>query len=115
MAKNNLLYLNQALDAVNGALTFTRGMNLESFETDELVQNASIRQMEILGEAVKRLDADFIGRYPEVSWSNIVAMRNLLIHEYDEVDVVVVWKTIENDLPLLKNQLEEILKQEEGS
>jgi len=109
MAKNNLLYLHQALDSVNNILKYTSGMDLTSFEANELVQNASIRQLEILGEAVKRLDVDFVKGHPNVGWSRIVAMRNLLIHEYDEIDVVVVWKTVVGDLPTLKRNLDEIL------
>src|SRR3990167_8627757 len=115
MAKNNLLYLHQALYSVNNILKYTSGMDLTSFEANELVQNASIRQLEILGEAVKRLDVDFVKGHPNVGWSRIVAMRNLLIHEYDEIDVVVVWKTVVEDLPTLKRDLDKILGEQGNS
>lgn len=112
MAKDNRLYLKQALDSVNSVLKYTKGVDFALFESDELVQNASIRQMEILGESVKRISEKFLQRHPEIEWLEMIGMRNVLSHEYDEIDLMIVWKTIVEDLPGLKIGLEKILGDE---
>ncbi|MBW2608589.1 MAG: DUF86 domain-containing protein [Deltaproteobacteria bacterium] len=68
-------------------------------------QDAVCRRLEIIGEAANKLHEDFIGKYPQIPWNKIVAMRNILIHEYFSVDLDQVWNTIETDLPILKEQL----------
>ena len=67
-----------------------------------MCHNATIRQIEVIGEAISKLETDFTNNYPEIPWKDIKAMRNILIHEYWQTDVNEVYNTVKNDLPQLK-------------
>lgn len=74
----------------------------EAFERDELIQVWIFHHIQIIGEAAANLGGEFHEAHPEVPWPQIVAMRNVLVHEYFGVDLREVWKTVERDLPALK-------------
>lgn len=76
----------------------------------KMLQDAIIRRIEIIGEAVKQLPPTFKKQYPEIAWKEIAGMRDILIHEYFGVNINVVWKTIQKDIPKLKEQIEELLE-----
>ena len=80
------------------------------FENDELIQVWIVHHLEILGEAAARLGKSFHKQYPEIPWEKIVAMRNILIHEYFGIDLQEVWNTVEYDLPELKQALQALLR-----
>lgn len=78
------------------------------------MQDAVVRNIEIIGEAagnIQKMDPDFIAAHPELPWREMRAMRNLVIHEYFFVDVNIVWTTVKNHLPGLKDQVDELLMQ----
>jgi uncharacterized protein with HEPN domain len=81
-----------------------------AFERDELIQVWVFHHIQIIGEAAGQLGRDFQAAYPEVPWPQIVAMRNVLVHEYFGVDLGEVWKTVERDLPQFKRAIERLLK-----
>jgi len=68
-----------------------------------------IRNLEVIGEAVKSLPPDFKRRYPEIPWRSITALRNVLIHEYFGVDLKIVWRVVQRRLPTLKRHVEVML------
>ncbi|MCC7361924.1 MAG: DUF86 domain-containing protein [Anaerolineales bacterium] len=80
-----------------------------AFAEDELLQSWIVRHLEILGEAVRGLSPQFLAEHPEVAWSDIVGMRNILIHRYFEIDQEAVWAAVERALPPLKAQVEAML------
>ena len=80
-------------------------MSQEAFEEDVKTQDAVIRRIEIIGEAVRRLSVEFCAQYPHIPWRQIRGMRNKLIHEYDRVDLVAVWDVIQQDIPPLIAQI----------
>jgi uncharacterized protein with HEPN domain len=86
----------------------------EAFESDELVQTWIVHYIQIIGEAARKLSDDLRARHPEVPWPQIIAMRNVLVHDYFGVDVEEVWATVERDIPVLKRQVEAILQELEG-
>jgi len=72
-------------------------------------RNAVIRRLEIIGEAARRISDETKSAYQNLPWYEMVGMRNAMIHDYDDVDMVIVWETIQNDLPPLISALESIL------
>ena len=84
----------------------------EQFTTNQLVKDAVIRNLEIIGEATNRLPEDFFAKYHEVEWYKIVSMRNRLIHGYFDVNERIVWITVTKFIVPLKEQLTKILKKD---
>jgi uncharacterized protein with HEPN domain len=80
------------------------------FDQDELVQSWFVHHLQIIGEASARLGQDFHEANPAVAWSQIVAMRNILVHEYFGIDPDEVWNTVERDLPKLGAEIEALLR-----
>ena len=80
-----------------------------AFERDELIQVWMVSHIQIIGEASNALPQEFQMQYPEVPWRNIVGMRHILVHNYFEVDLDVVWTTLERDIPPLKQAIEAML------
>ncbi|MEK7537388.1 MAG: DUF86 domain-containing protein [Patescibacteria group bacterium] len=99
------IYKRHILDAIAKIERYINGVDQKKFAVDELVQDGVVRELEIIGEAVKRLSAKFKTRAPELPWKAIAGTRDILIHEYISVDVEIVWKTIKDDLPILKAAL----------
>ncbi|MEQ9715271.1 MAG: DUF86 domain-containing protein [Candidatus Asgardarchaeum sp.] len=77
---------------------------------DKVIVRTFVRSLEIIGEAVKHLPAEFREKYPEIPWKDIAGIRDKLIHEYFGVDYLIVWKTIRERIPELKKFVERILE-----
>ncbi len=82
----------------------------KSFEQNELIQTWVVHHLEIIGEAASKLGRAFHETHPAIPWAQIIAMRNILIHEYFGMDLEAVWNTIERDLPELKAKLRAIIQ-----
>ena len=80
------------------------------FEKDELIQTWIIHHLSILGEAASKLSEDFKEKHPEISWSKIIGMRNVLVHNYFRIDLEAVWSVIEEDLLELKTAIQKMLE-----
>ncbi|HTC21853.1 MAG TPA: HepT-like ribonuclease domain-containing protein [bacterium] len=79
-----------------------------AFDSDELIQVYILHYLQILGEAAYKVPADFRKKYPEVPWNMIQGTRHILVHDYFQVDLEVVWRVVEKDLPDLKRKLQDI-------
>ena len=112
MTKDHLVYLRHILDAINRIKKYVEGVEYDSFLNNNLVQAGVIREIEIIGEATKRLSQDFRNKYPEIPWKKITGTRDKLIHDYLGVDLDAVWDTVEKDIPLLKDGIEDIINKE---
>ncbi|NUM53184.1 MAG: DUF86 domain-containing protein [Candidatus Hydrogenedentes bacterium] len=99
---NDRLYLEHIRDAITRIESYTAD-GREVFKNTPHVQDASIRQFEIIGEASKRLSAEVKNRHSEIPWRRIGALRDHLIHRYMHVDLEIIWQIVENDLPQLKS------------
>ena len=100
------LYIKHILDAILAIDQFTMNVELEGFLENKLLQDGVVRELEIIGEASKKLSSDFKDSHKELPWQDITGMRDKLIHEYFGVDLIVVWETVKQDLPNLKQKLE---------
>jgi uncharacterized protein with HEPN domain len=81
-----------------------------AFEQNELIQTWFIQNLQIIGEAARSLSSATRNQHPKVPWSQIIGMRNILTHNYFEIDLDIVWAVVEQELPNLKQSFEEILR-----
>jgi uncharacterized protein with HEPN domain len=79
------------------------------FEKDELIQNWFIRHLQIIGEAARLMPEDIQKRAPEIPWTKIIGMRNILVHDYFRIDTDIMWQVVEKELPQLKHSLQSLL------
>lgn len=110
MARDELVYLRHILDAINTVAEYLQGVDEAKFKATRLLQDGTIRQIEIVGEAVRHISKDIRKTYPEIPWQDVADMRDKLIHGYFGVDIEKVWDTAQEDLPVLKQQVLGILK-----
>lgn len=109
--RDQKLYVYDILKAINLIESFVSEMDLEEFNEDLKTQSAVIRQFEIIGEAVKKLDKSLTEKYPNVDWTAVAGMQDLLIHQYFGVDLNLVWQSITEDLPRFKKTMKDIEKE----
>jgi uncharacterized protein with HEPN domain len=109
MNSDDLAYIDHILDCIRKINEFTTGLSLKEFKTNEMVQDAVIRNIEIIGEASKRISTDTKQAYYRIPWKEIAGMRDKLIHDYLGVDIDVVWKTVQQDIPALEKLIKEIV------
>lgn len=104
-------YLNDILESIADVREFTAGMTRESFANDKKTIKAVVRCLEVIGEAASKLPNNIRDMYPEMSWVEIVGMRNRLIHEYFGVDLDILWQTVEEDLEPLDKTVKKIIEE----
>ena len=104
--RERLLDIVEAIDRIQEQAQ--RGRDI--FETDKLVQTWMVHHIEILGEATRAISKELRMGYPKIPWRAMVAMRNVLAHDYFGIDIEQVWATVQGDLPALKTQIEAILQ-----
>ncbi|PJA26885.1 MAG: hypothetical protein CO189_08460 [candidate division Zixibacteria bacterium CG_4_9_14_3_um_filter_46_8] len=103
-------YLLDIVEAARLALDYVSEKSPNDFHADTQCQDAVIRRIEIMGEAARRVSEETRAAHPEIPWNEIVGMRNIVIHKYDGVDLVIVWETIRNKIPPLVKELEGIIE-----
>ena len=106
--KERLQHILEAISKING---FIDGQSKESFLNSDLIQNATLFQFAIIGEAVVNIDRELLDKYP-YPWHNVRSFRNFILHEYHAIEIWIVWETAKNNLPQLKQITETILKNE---
>jgi uncharacterized protein with HEPN domain len=111
--RSSLDYLRDIADAIDKAAAFTGGMSFDDFVADPKTVYATVRALEIIGEATKRLPEDVRARYAAVPWREMAGMRDKLSHDYFGVNLPVVWKTLQKDLPELKTLIAKVLSEAE--
>lgn len=109
MSKTDQVYLQDVLDSINKIEDFVGDYDYKQFEVDDRTQFAIFHALEIIGEASYKLSKSFLAQNPSFPAREAVEMRNFLIHGYDEVEIGVVWKTIKESLPILKDQVKRCL------
>lgn len=103
--KHDAIYIGHILDAIGTIRSHTAGKNREDFLDNKLIQDAVIREIEIIGETAKNVSNDYQKLHPAIAWKDIAGMRDKLIHGYFGVDLSLVWKTVQEDLSPLEQEL----------
>ena len=106
------LRLQDIVESIDEILQRTAGMELEEFTTNRTIVKAVLYDLGIIGEAARNIPSDIQSRYPQIPWRLMGDMRNVIFHEYFQVELKIVWIAIENNLPLLCLQLREVLESE---
>ncbi len=110
MKKNNKVFLKHILTSIKEIEDFIGSYSEEEFSKDLKTQNAVARKIEIIGGTVKNLSKDLRGKYSKVPWRELSGIRDKLIHHYFGIDMSIVWEITQQDLPVLKREIENILK-----
>lgn len=105
MKQNDQVFLAHILDAIIQIKDYTAGLSYDQFSQTRLVQDGVLRQLEIIGEASRNLSEEFRAQSPELPWSQIISLRNRLIHAYFEVNLGIIWDIVQNDLRLLEQKV----------
>ena len=108
-------YLLDMLLAARKVQEFTQGVGRKQFENDDLIQNAVMRQIQIIGEAARKVSLQYQQEHQEISWQGIIGMRNRLIHEYFRIIPERVWDVVEKDIPELIRLIEPLVPPDESS
>ncbi|MBI5427919.1 MAG: DUF86 domain-containing protein [Nitrospinae bacterium] len=107
--KDERVYLLHVLDSMVRIMDYTRG-GKKAFLGDTKTQDAVVRNLEIIGEAVKNMSSSLKSKYPDIPWKRMAGMRDKMIHDYFGVNLDIVWDVVERDIPVLKRGIEAILK-----
>jgi uncharacterized protein with HEPN domain len=97
------------IDAINEIENYIQDTDLKGFIDNSMMFNASLRQLEIIGEASNRLSEELLNSTPSIPWARIIGLRNLVIHEYFGVDDFTIWNVIKINLPVLKSEIAVVL------
>lgn len=108
MTKDPLVYLDYILECIEIIKTQTKTLKLIQFLDSVPTQDAVIRRIQIIGEAIKSLPQNIKKQYPAVEWRKITGMRDKLTHDYFEIDFELTWEVVKRDLPILKKQISKI-------
>jgi uncharacterized protein with HEPN domain len=109
MEQDDIGYLEDIEEAISYINEYVSGISKEDFASQKIVQDAVVRQLEIIGEATKRLSTSVRQENPQIPWRSMAGMRDRLIHGYFDVNVEEVWLTVRRDLPELQLQVNTIL------
>ena len=111
MSRDESLYLADIQDACEKVLKFTAGMAYKDFVHDDLHFDAVVRNLEIIGEAAKNISEETRQNYPSVKWRKIAGFRDIVAHNYFGVSDEIVWDVVENEIPLLLEQIRIMLSE----
>ncbi|MBW6480241.1 MAG: DUF86 domain-containing protein [Bacteroidales bacterium] len=113
MSKEPIEYLKHIRDECSYIISvITDQTTLDDFLSNETLKRAIVRSLEIIGEATKKIPADFKLRWQKINWKNMAGMRDRLIHDYMGVNYVIVWDVVKNKIPKLHKQIIEVIENE---
>jgi uncharacterized protein with HEPN domain len=112
MKRDDMVYLKHMLDAINVIEEYVNEVAYDEYMTNRMLQDAVMRELEIIGEATRNLSMELRNRYSEVPWKKIAGMRDKLIHGYFGVDLDAVWDTATKDIHDLKKKMQGVIESE---
>jgi uncharacterized protein with HEPN domain len=112
MSKEPIEFLKHIADECTYLLSISKGLSKDIFLDDETLKRAVVRSLEIVGEATKKIPADFKVKWSSIQWKNMAGMRDRLIHDYIGVNYSIVWDVLINKIPDLNSQIQQVLSYE---
>jgi len=109
MPRDYRLYLQDILAAIGAIREYMQGQSLGTLVADRKTTDAVVRNLELVGEAVKSIPTEVKERCPDVEWKKIAGLRDILVHQYFGIDLEIVWDVVQNKLPVLERQVRTIL------
>jgi len=110
--RDPILYLTHVLESIELASAYVEGVDFQRFSESQQLQDAVIRRVEIIGEAVKNLPAEIRDAAPDVPWRRIAGMRDKIVHDYMGVDIELIWAVVQRDLPRLARDVRGLVAQQ---
>lgn len=110
MSRDYKIYLNDILASISKIDEYTKGISFEEFSKNSMIEDAIIRNLMTIGEAVKSVPKDVRSKSPDTEWEEMAGLRDILIHQYFGTDLETVWSIIKDDLPKLKKNIELLIK-----
>lgn len=104
------LYLSDIKEAVKRIASYIQDLDFEKFTNDHKTIDAVIRNLSVVGEAVKNIPEEVKSKYSDIAWYEAMGMRNKVVHEYFGVDDTILWKTVKEDIPVFGQQIEKIIQ-----
>ena len=112
MRRDDSIRFRRMLDAAKEVMSFAKNKTRKDLDNDRMLTLSLVKSIEIIGEAASKVTDETKKRFPEIPWTNMIAMRNRLIHAYFDIDLDVLWGTIVDDLPPFIEDLEKIISSE---
>jgi len=110
MPKDFRIYLEDVLECIKNIEDYVKDYSYLEFSKNKMMRDAVIRNLEIIGEAVKNVPVEVRNKFPEIDWKKIAGLRDILIHAYSGINEQILWDIVENKIPTLKKQVKVILK-----
>lgn len=111
MKKDDSVYLRHIADAIELIEEYVHGLSNDQFLSQAMAKDAVVREIEIIGEAANNISDEYQIHHPEVPWGKMIGIRNKIVHEYFNVNFSIVWDTVQDDLPILKEAVKKLLRE----
>jgi uncharacterized protein with HEPN domain len=109
MSRSLRLYLDDIINSCNKIVRYTKKLDYDSFIKNELVYDAVIRNLQVIGEAVKKIPSEIRDQYPQIEWRKIAGLRDILVHVYFSLEDETIWDVIQTKIPSLQAVIEQIV------
>lgn len=113
--RNYALFVTDIRDCTKRILEYVKGKSFEEFTSNQMLIDAVIRNLEIIGEATKNIPTEIKRKYPQIEWKKIAGLRDMVIHQYFGTDNEILWDLVQNKIPELLVNIEKVLKKEKES
>lgn len=110
MSRDYRLYLEDIIESSERIQKYTKGMTYEKFASDNLVGDAVVRNLEIIGEAAKNIPPEIKKKHSEIEWRKVAGVRDIIAHEYFGVNTMIIWDIVKNKVPEVNKSIKKILR-----